>query len=107
MLVDSHCHLDFPELAADADAVVARARAAGIGTMVTIGTELARFAGVLAMAKNLDDRPLPAVVLWGRIVQRLCSRKIVCHHYTPIMLKAALSLSIAVALGAGADQARS
>ncbi len=52
MLVDSHCHLDFPELAADADAVVARARAAGVGAMVTIGTELARFPGVLAMAER-------------------------------------------------------
>jgi len=54
MLVDSHCHLDFPELAADAEGVVARARAAGVGTMVTIGTELARFAGVLAMAERFD-----------------------------------------------------
>ena len=55
MLVDSHCHLDFPELATDADGVVARARAAGVGTMVTIGTELARFAGVLAMAERFDN----------------------------------------------------
>lgn len=54
MLVDSHCHLDFPELAADADGVVARARAAGVGAMVTIGTELARFPGVLAMAERFD-----------------------------------------------------
>jgi TatD DNase family protein len=54
MLVDSHCHLDFPELAADADAVVARARAAGVGAMMTIGTELARFAGVLAIAERFD-----------------------------------------------------
>jgi len=55
MLVDSHCHLDFPELAADADGVVARARAAGVGTMVTIGTELARFPGVLAVAERFDN----------------------------------------------------
>ena len=55
MLVDSHCHLDFPELTADADNVVARARAAGVGTMVTIGTELARFPGVLAMAERFDN----------------------------------------------------
>ena len=55
MLVDSHCHLDFPELAADADNVVARATAAGIRTMVTIGTELARFPGVLAMAERFDN----------------------------------------------------
>ena len=56
MLVDSHCHLDFPELATDADGVVARARAAGIGTMVTIGTELARFPGVrrIEIATRID-----------------------------------------------------
>ncbi|MBI1985710.1 MAG: TatD family hydrolase, partial [Rhodospirillales bacterium] len=31
MLVDSHCHLDMPEFAGELDAVVARARDAGIG----------------------------------------------------------------------------
>jgi TatD DNase family protein len=55
MLVDSHCHLDFPELAADADGVVARAGAAGVGAMLTIGTELARFSGVLAMAERFGN----------------------------------------------------
>ena len=55
MLVDSHCHLDFPELAADAEGVVARAGAAGVGAMVTIGTELARFPGVLAMAERFGN----------------------------------------------------
>lgn len=55
MLVDSHCHLDFSELAADAESVVARARAAGVGVMVTIGTELARFDRVLAMAERFDN----------------------------------------------------
>jgi TatD DNase family protein len=55
MLIDSHCHLDFPELAADADGVVARAGAAGVGAMVTIGTELARFPGVLAMAERFPN----------------------------------------------------
>jgi len=43
MLVDSHCHLDFPELNAELDAVLARARDAGVGLMVTISTRVARF----------------------------------------------------------------
>ena len=30
-LVDSHCHLDFPDFAEDLDGIVARAQAAGIG----------------------------------------------------------------------------
>jgi TatD DNase family protein len=30
MLVDSHCHLDFPDFSAELDAVVERARVAGI-----------------------------------------------------------------------------
>ena len=41
MLVDSHCHLDFPDFAPELDAVVARAGAAGIGRMVTISTRCA------------------------------------------------------------------
>jgi len=55
MLVDSHCHLDFPDFAAERDAVVARARAAGIGRMVTICTRVRRHAEVLAAAEKYDD----------------------------------------------------
>jgi TatD DNase family protein len=36
MLVDSHCHLDFPDFATELDAVVARAQAKDIGRIVTI-----------------------------------------------------------------------
>ena len=49
MLVDSHCHLDFPEFAPELDQVVARARAAGVGGMVTICTRLTEFERVLAV----------------------------------------------------------
>lgn len=51
MLVDSHCHLDFPDFAAEREAVVARARAAGVGAMLTIGTRLDQFDGVRAIAE--------------------------------------------------------
>jgi TatD DNase family protein len=55
MLVDSHCHLDFPDFAAELDAVVARARTAGIGRMVTISTRVRKHAQVLAIAERFPD----------------------------------------------------
>jgi TatD DNase family protein len=55
MLVDSHCHLDFPDYAGNVDDVVARARTAGVGVCVSIGTELKRFAGVKAVAERFAD----------------------------------------------------
>lgn len=54
MLVDSHCHLDFPDFAAERDAIVARAVAAGVGRMVTISTRVRRFAEILAIAETHD-----------------------------------------------------
>jgi TatD DNase family protein len=55
MLVDSHCHLDFPEFAPELDAVVQRARDAGVKVCVSIGTTLAKFPGVRAVAERFDD----------------------------------------------------
>jgi len=55
MLVDSHCHLDFPDFAAELDAVVARAKAAGIGRLVTISTRVRRHAQVLAIAEKFPE----------------------------------------------------
>jgi TatD DNase family protein len=54
MLVDSHCHLDFPEFAADLDGVIARARAAGVGGMVTISTHLDKAGALSAIAQRFD-----------------------------------------------------
>ena len=55
MLIDSHCHLDFPDFAAELDAVVARARASGIERMVTISTRVARQGDLLAIAERFPD----------------------------------------------------
>lgn len=55
MLVDHHCHLDFPEFAADLPGVVARAKAAGVATLVTISTRIRQFDKVLAVAERFPD----------------------------------------------------
>ncbi len=55
MLVDHHCHLDFPNFASDLDGVVARAHAASVCTMVTISTRMRNFASVLAVAERYDS----------------------------------------------------
>jgi TatD DNase family protein len=55
VLVDSHCHLDFPDFASELDAVVARARAAGIGRIVTISTRVHKFTQLLAVAEKFPE----------------------------------------------------
>ncbi len=51
MLVDSHCHLDFPDFGPDLDAVLARAAEAGVGAVQTICTRVTHFDAVLALAE--------------------------------------------------------
>lgn len=55
MLVDSHCHLDFPDFAEERDAIVARAHAAGIGRMVTISTRVRKFPQILEIAEKFES----------------------------------------------------
>jgi len=55
MLVDSHCHLDFPDFKDDLDAIVARAEAAGVGRIVTISTRVRRIDGLLAIAARFPN----------------------------------------------------
>ena len=55
MIVDSHCHLDFPDFADELDQVIARAHAADVRKMVTISTRVRRFDQVLAIAEAHDS----------------------------------------------------
>ncbi len=55
MLVDSHCHLDFPDFKDELDGVVARAKAAGIGRMVTISTRVRQQDGLLAICERFPE----------------------------------------------------
>ena len=55
MLVDSHCHLDFPDFEAERDDVVARAGAAGVGLMITISTRVAKFDSIRAIAESYGN----------------------------------------------------
>jgi len=50
MLVDSHCHLDFPDFT-DLDGVLARAKGAGVSRMITISTEVRHVARYRALAE--------------------------------------------------------
>lgn len=55
MLVDSHCHLDFPDFAEERAATIGRASAVGVGLMVTISTRVRKFPQVLAIAEQYDN----------------------------------------------------
>lgn len=55
MLVDSHCHLDFPDFADDLDGIVARAEAAGVGRLVTISTRVRKLPALLAITERFPN----------------------------------------------------
>lgn len=52
MLIDTHCHLDFPDFETERDALIERARAAGVGQMITISTRVKKFDTILAIAET-------------------------------------------------------
>jgi TatD DNase family protein len=54
-VVDSHCHLDYPGLAEDLGPVMARADAAGVRLMLSIGTRVRKFDQLLAMVERYDN----------------------------------------------------
>lgn len=51
-IVDSHCHLDFPDFDEDRDALVDRAAGADVGLMVTISTRVAKFAKLVELTER-------------------------------------------------------
>jgi TatD DNase family protein len=55
MLVDSHCHLDFPDFADDLDGIVARATSAGIRRILTISTRVKRLNALLAITEQFPE----------------------------------------------------
>lgn len=55
MLIDTHCHLDFPDFVLERDAIVARATAAGIGRMITISTFVSRYDRYREIAESYDN----------------------------------------------------
>ena len=55
MLVDSHCHLDFPDFGPEQAEIVERARAVGVETIVTISTRIRRYAQITAIAEAYPD----------------------------------------------------
>lgn len=55
MLIDSHCHLDFPDFAGELDAVMTRAAEEGVGAMLTISTHVRRFDRLAAIADRYSN----------------------------------------------------
>jgi TatD DNase family protein len=55
MLVDHHCHLDFPDFAVEIDAIIARADAAGVKRMVTISTRVKSYDTYRALAEKYQS----------------------------------------------------
>lgn len=55
MFIDSHCHLNYKGLAEDQPGVLARARAAGVETMLNISTRAWEWDAVIAVAEREPD----------------------------------------------------
>ncbi len=55
IVVDSHCHLDFPDFASDLDGIVERAGAADVSRMVSISTRVRQFDRLLAITERFAN----------------------------------------------------
>jgi len=61
-VIDSHCHLDAEQYDPDRDAVIERARDAGVTTVVVPGTDLASSEKAVALSQGAHSIPLHATV---------------------------------------------
>lgn len=55
MFIDSHCHLNYPGLADRQEAVLERARAAGVSAMLNISTRFSEWEAVIGVAEREPD----------------------------------------------------
>jgi TatD DNase family protein len=55
MLVDSHCHLDFPDFAQERAAIVQRAAEAGVGVMITISTRVRKLSQIIEITNEYSN----------------------------------------------------
>jgi len=53
-LIDSHTHLDFPQFDTDREAVIARAREAGLAAILNVGADLPSSRAAVALAEQYD-----------------------------------------------------
>ena len=76
MLVDSHCHLDFPDFDGEQADLVARARAAGVTRMVTICTRMGNEPRVRAVAEETgyfeQRKRRRSAPVWSRLLRWPC-----------------------------------
>jgi len=55
MLIDTHCHLDFPDFVPEQDEIVSRAEARGVARMITISTHLSRINRVKSVSETYEN----------------------------------------------------
>ncbi len=55
MLVDSHCHLDFPDFAEELDVIISRAGEAGVGAMVSICTRIGKIEQIRTVSERYSN----------------------------------------------------
>jgi TatD DNase family protein len=106
MLIDTHCHLNHRDFAHDREAVLARARAAGVGAMVVIGYDLPSSEAAVALAEaepslfaavgvhpheaaSLDDRAVTRLVELARCPKVVAIGEIGLDFYRDLSPRAA------------------